>query len=333
MPKLRTVRAAAVQLSPSFDSLEATFAKVLDAMKEAAEHKADLVVFPEAILPYYPYFAYLTAPADGAEAHLRLYDQAVLLPGHLTDTIGALASELNLVTAIGITERDHAALYSTQLIFDADGALALRRRKTITTKHEQLVWTQGDANGLKVVESCVGRVGSLACWEHFNPLARYALMAQHEHIHCAHFPGGRLAPIGAGQMEASICNHALESGCFVVCASGWLSPEQLDRLSPPGNLAQKPMAGGSMTAIIGPDGRHLADPLTSGEGLVVADLALAEILERKRLVDNVRHPDLSLQIRDRTAAAATATSTPPATIGRSAPEPLSSLDFELADLL
>ena len=88
-----------------------------------------------------------------------------------------------------------------------------------------------------------------------------------------------------------------------------------------------------MTAIIGPDGRHLADPLTSGEGLVVADLALAEILERKRLVDNVRHPDLSLQIRDRTAAAATATSPPPATIGRSAPEPLSSLDFELADLL
>ena len=98
----------------------------------------------------------------------------------------------------------------------------LKRRKITPTFHERMIWGQGDGSGLTVVDTAVGRIGALACWEHYNPLARYALMAQHEEIHVAQFPGSLVGPIFAEQIEVTIRHHALESGCFVVNATGWL---------------------------------------------------------------------------------------------------------------
>lgn len=98
------------------------------------------------------------------------------------------AKRRGVVVVLGVNERDHGSLYNAQLIFDADGTLKLKRRKITPTYHERMIWGQGDGAGLKVVETAVGRVGALACWEHYNPLARYALMAQHEEIHASHFP-------------------------------------------------------------------------------------------------------------------------------------------------
>ena len=92
-----------------------------------------------------------------------------------------------------------------------------------------MIWGQGDGSGLTVVDTAVGRVGALACWEHYNPLARYALMAQHEEIHVAQFPGSLVGPIFGEQIEVTIRHHALESGCFVVNATGWLT-RRADRL-------------------------------------------------------------------------------------------------------
>jgi nitrilase len=86
------------------------------------------------------------------------------------------------VAAIGVTERDGGTLYNTQLLFDVDGSLIQRRRKISPTHHECMIWGQGDGSGLKAVDSVVGRIGQLACWEHHNPLARYALMADGEQI-------------------------------------------------------------------------------------------------------------------------------------------------------
>ena len=151
-----------------------------------------------------------------------------------------------------------------------------------------MIWGQGDGAGLKVVETAVGRVGALACWEHYNPLARYALMAQHEEIHVAQFPGSLVGPIFAEQIEVTIRHHALESGCFVVNATGWLTEEQKAKISPDEKL-RGALSGGCMTAIISPEGRHLAPPLTSGEGILVADLDLALITKRKRMMDSVGH--------------------------------------------
>ena len=141
---------------------------------------------------------------------------------------------------------------------------------------------------LKVVPARVGRVGALACWEHYNPLARYALMTQHEEIHCSQFPGSLVGPIFGDQIEATIRHHALEAGCFVVNATGWLTEEQIYSITPDETL-HKGLRNGCNTAIVSPEGVHLADPITEGEGLVVADLDMHLITKRKRMMDAVGH--------------------------------------------
>jgi nitrilase len=302
MTDKRKVRAAAVQIAPDLEDGAGTLTRVLNALEEAADKGAELVAFPETFVPWYPYFSFVHPPvATGAE-HLRLYEHAVVVPGPVTDAVSATARRRGLVVALGINERDHGSLYNAQLIFDADGSLKLKRRKITPTYHERMIWGQGDGSGLKVVETRVGRVGALACWEHYNPLARYALMAGHEEIHVAQFPGSMVGPIFADQMEATIRHHALESGCFVVNATGWLTDAQREKISPDEKL-RKALTGGCFTAIVSPEGQHLAPPLTSGEGILVADLDMALVLKRKRMMDSVGHyarPELlSLVLDDR----------------------------------
>jgi aliphatic nitrilase len=298
------IRAAAAQIAPDLGSRDRTITKVLDAVSEAAQRSVELLVFPETFVPWYPYFSFVLPPVLTGREHLRLYEEAVVVPGPVTEAVAAAARRHAMVIVLGINERDHGTLYNTQLVFDADGALKLKRRKITPTFHERMIWGQGDGAGLQVVETAVGRIGALACWEHYNPLARYALMAQHEEIHVAQFPGSLVGPIFAEQIEVTIRHHALESGCFVVNATGWLTDEQIASVTPDPGL-QNALRGGCMTAIITPEGRHLAPPLTRGEGLLVADLDLALITKRKRMMDSVGHyarPELlSLNLDNRPA--------------------------------
>lgn len=294
MDSSRLVRAAAVQLSPVLFSRDGTTEKVLQAIAQAAKEGVELIVFPETFIPYYPYFSFVQPPVLMGKEHMRLYEEAVTVPGPVPDAISRAARSYEMVIVLGVNERENGSLYNTQLIFDADGTLRLKRRKITPTYHERMVWGQGDGSGLQVVDTAVGKLGSLACWEHYNPLARYALMAQHEQIHCAQFPGSLVGQIFTDQIEVTIRHHALEAGCFVVNATGWLSPEQVGQITSDEKL-QRVLTGGCNTAIIGPEGNHLCTPINEGEGMAIADLDFSLITKRKRMMDSVGHyarPDL-----------------------------------------
>jgi aliphatic nitrilase len=305
MSDSRIVRAAAVQLSPVLFSREGTVAKVLQAIDQAAQAGAEIVVFPETFVPYYPYFSFVQPPVLMGKEHMRLYEEAVEVPSPVTAAISRAAQTHSMVVVLGVNERDQGSLYNTQLLFNADGGLQLKRRKITPTYHERMVWGQGDGAGLTVVQTAVGRVGALACWEHYNPLARFALMAQHEQIHCSQFPGSMIGQIFADQIEVTIRHHALEAGCFVINATGWLTPKQVSQITPDEKL-QRVLSGGCYTAIISPEGVPLSTPITEGEGMAIADLDFSLITKRKRMMDSVGHysrPDLlQLQINHSTAA-------------------------------
>lgn len=288
------IRAAAVQISPVLFSRDGTTEKVLQAIATSAKQGAQLVVFPETFVPYYPYFSFVQPPVLMGKEHMQLYEEAVTVPGPVPDAISRAARSYGIVVVLGVNERDHGSLYNTQLIFDADGTLVHQRRKITPTYHERMVWGQGDGSGLKVVDTAVGKLGALACWEHYNPLARFALMAQHEQIHVSQFPGSLIGQIFTDQIEVTIRHHALESGCFVVNSTGWLSTEQAGQITSDEKL-QRVLSGGCNTAIIGPEGNHLCAPITEGEGVAIADLDFSLITKRKRMMDSVGHysrPDL-----------------------------------------
>ncbi len=213
-----TVEVALVQESPIFLDLEGSLRRTVELMKIAAAKGARLVVFPEAFLPGYPVWIWQLRPgADMStcnKIHAVLRQNAVDLRTGGLDAVRSAAAEHGIVVVIGINEIDSefsgTTLFNTVVTIDSDGKILNRHRKLVLTNPERMVWGQGDAGGLRVVDTAVGRIGGLICWENYMPLARHALFSQNIEIY--------IAPTwDHGETWVASMNHvAREGGCWVL---------------------------------------------------------------------------------------------------------------------
>ncbi len=207
-------KVAAVQASPVFLDREATVEKACRLVEEAASQGAALVVFPETWLPGYPVWTSAVSRwnySPAKKVYARLYKNAVDIPGPVTERLGEAARKAGIFLVMGIHERTRSGtLYNTILFIGKDGRLLGKHRKLVPTYHERMVWAYGDASTLKVFDTEIGCLGGLVCWEHWMPLARYALYTQGEQVHAALWPT-------TGETNLLACRHmAFEGRLFVI---------------------------------------------------------------------------------------------------------------------
>lgn len=292
----RTVHAAIVQAEVS-----ATLREGLDKtdalVRDAARNGAALVVFPETWLPGYP--AWLDVCGDAglwnhepAKAVFERHaNESVDVAGSDGAALSRIAKDAQATIVVGVVERvafgpGRGTLFNALLTYGPDGELLNHHRKLMPTYTERLVWGQGNADGLRAVDSPVGRIGGLVCWEHWMPLARQALHDSGEDIHAAVWPT-------VHEMHQVASRHyAFEGRCFVLAAGSLMRASMLppeltphpDRVNGPDDLV---LRGGS--AIVGPDGAYIADPVYDIATTIHAELDLGAVRREQMTLDVSGH--------------------------------------------
>jgi nitrilase len=284
------VRVAVVQAAPVIMDWRATVDKAVRLTAKAAERGARLVLFPEAFVPAYPWglrFGTVVGGRTmaGRRTFARYWANAIDLPGPATEALGQAAREAGAYLAIGVIERDTTysggTLFCTLLYFGPDGRLLGKHRKLKPTAGERYIWGEGDGSTMSTFATPFGRIGGLICWENYMPLARMATYAAGVDIY--------LAP--TADSRDTIRHIACEGRCFVLSCCQYVtkdmypadleSPEELD--GAPETLSR----GGSV--IVSPLGSVIAGPLYDAEGILTADLDMAEIPQARFDLDVVGH--------------------------------------------
>ncbi|MGD9713789.1 MAG: carbon-nitrogen hydrolase family protein, partial [Thermomicrobiales bacterium] len=251
---------AAVQASPVFLDLEATLAKALALTAEAASLGAKLIVFPEAFLAGYPYWLWGNDASIEQQAFVDLWDAAIDVPGPHTAELAAAAGDAGAVLMIGVNEREsthgRATLFNTLLTFDSTGVLVRRHRKIMPTYKERTVYGMGDGSGLPAVDSTLGQLGGLICWENFMPIARYHQYGQGVRIYTA------VTVDDSQSWHNLMLTIAAEGRCFVVAAAQYFSRGMFTDHRYLGGFADDvdSLANGG-SVVVEPGGTVLAGPL------------------------------------------------------------------------
>ncbi len=307
-----SIKAAIIQKPPVLLHRDATIAGALQSIAEAAEAGAALLVFPEAFIPGYPTWIWRLKPggdmALSGELHARLRDNAVDIDRGDLDALQQAAAKHKVTIVCGMTEIDSAfsgtTLFNTVVIIGADGTLLNRHRKLIPTNPERMVWGPGDATGLRVVDTPVGRIGSLICWENYMPLARYALYAQNIDIY--------VAPTwDTGEAWLASMRHiAREGGCWVLGTATALMGSDLPADFPERDRLFKSdewiCEGGAV--VVKPSGAIAAGPLHCSTDILYAEIDVEAAHRARRSLDVCGHysrPDIfefSVDRRPRTPA-------------------------------
>ena len=272
----------------------------VEAVAEVAAEGAGLVVFPETFIPGYPAWIWQLRP--GGDYALSSELHALLLAGSVdltTDDLAPLqeaAASNKVVVVCGIHEREgsysRATLFNTLVTIGADGSILNRHRKLVPTNPERMVWGQGDASGLRVVDTSFGRLGGLICWENYMPLARYALYAQGVEVYVA-------STWDEGDAWTSSMRHiASEGRCWVIGSGCALHSDDVPQSFPSRETAFPDASGwvnSGDSVVVAPNGKVVAGPLHCEYGILYADIDPAQSASHHRTMDVAGHygrPDI-----------------------------------------
>jgi nitrilase len=259
-------KAAGVQMAAVWGNREATTDKICGLAEKARNQGAELIVFPEVIIPGSPHWIW-TAP-ESYDLYVDLYKNSVEIPGPTTEQLCALARKIEAFLIIGVNERHGKVLYNTMLFIDWKGQILGARRKLMGTYVEKIIWGMGGGESLQVYDTEVGKLGGLICRENFSNLARHALATQGEQVHAGIWLAGsaRRGPLFSKCMEASCISHAVSSQTYVIGVQACAAEDEIERF--------KLKGPGGWSAIISPEGEFVAGPLPEGEGIAVGEIDL-----------------------------------------------------------
>jgi nitrilase len=325
---------AAAQLAPVFMDRAATIDKVCESIGEAARNGAKLVVFPEALVPCYPDWVWVTPPGIRGDIlrdmYAELLDQSVTIPSPATDKLCRAAKAAAAYVVIGVNERNSEAsggsLYNTLLYIDDQGKIMGRHRKLVPTVAERVVWTPGNGNTLEVYDTPYGKLGGLICWENYMPLARYAMYAWGIDIYVA--PTWDSSPDGWVPLMQHI---AREGRCVVIgCCIAMKRSEIPDAyafksLYPPSSMPEDAWVNVGNSVIVAPYGPILAGPVMCEEMIIYAEIDRDSIRKAKFTLDVAGHyarPDVfQLTVNRDPNTMINVTGSPPAINGHETPAP------------
>jgi nitrilase len=303
------VTAAAAQLGGPWLNVAARLSRVV----LAAARDVQVIAFPETYVSGYPYWLSRTNGAAFGdprqkEAYAYYLDAAVEVDGPETRMMTQLASDLNLTLVVGLTERGRGSArgstFCTIVTIAPRHGLVGHHRKLVPTYDERLVWAGGDGAGLLSHLVGGGRIGSLNCWENWMPQARHAMYAAGEDVHIGIWPG-------SADLTRDITRFtALEGRVFSLAVGGLLTRDDVPDDFPlaaelRADVDQMPFDGGS--AVAGPDGQWIVEPVSGREGLVIADLDLRQVDRERFTFDPTGHysrPDVFSTVVDRTRRSA-----------------------------
>lgn len=300
-------KAAVVQASPVFMDLEGCVDKSVSMIENAAKEGAKLVAFPECWFPGYPWWIWLSAPANNIRYFQQYHENCLVVGSGPFKRLAQAASDNAIFLSVGASERDYGSLYIAQFLFDDQGQLIQGRRKLKPTHMERTIFGEGDGSHLDVFDTDIGRVGQLCCWEHLQPLTKYALYSMHEQVHIAAWPSFSCLPqaysLGPELNQAVSQTYAAEGGSFTLAPCGVISQSMYDFLVENDDQAELINVGGGHAQIYAPDGSPMCEKLGEAEeGLLFADVDLGAIAIAKSFADPVGHysrPDVTRLLLNR----------------------------------
>lgn len=291
---------AVVQQSPAFLDRKNTIALAIEMVAKAVKGGAKLIVFPEAFISGYPAWIWRLRPGGdwslNEQLHARLLDSSVNISNGDLGSLCKAAKDHKVTIICGLNERDEdlsqATVYNTAVVIGNNGAILNRHRKLMPTNPERMVWGFGDGSGLNVIDTPVGKVGTLLCWENYMPLARYALYGQGVQLYVA-------PTYDCGEGWIGTMQHiAREGRCWVVS-----SGVALTRSDIPSDFPEKGTiypdsedwinAGDSV--VIAPGGKIVAGPMREAKGILFAEVDSNGAVSAKRTLDVAGHysrPDI-----------------------------------------